>query len=62
LTIPRLLAQPFQEGFLYGTTGEVIVLIDYRWNDGTVVRRWFVDPASIKQADITLRKSPDPLT
>ncbi|MGH1464223.1 MAG: hypothetical protein ACRBBQ_02580 [Cognatishimia sp.] len=37
---------PFQEGFIIERTQEVHVFTDYRWNDGSVSRRQFVDPKS----------------
>ncbi|WP_420415750.1 hypothetical protein [Marinovum algicola] len=42
---------PFQEGFIIDGTQETHVFTDYRWNDGSVIRRQFVDPNSY---DITL--------
>ena len=42
---------PFQEGFLHDGTTETHVFTDYRWDDGSVIRRQFVDPDSY---DITL--------
>ena len=35
---------PFQEGFLNTVTQEIHLFTDYRWNDGSVSRRWHVDP------------------
>ena len=35
---------PFQEGFVDDGTQEVHVFTDYRWNNGSVSRRWHVDP------------------
>lgn len=37
---------PFQEGFIIDGTRETHVFTDYRWNDGSVSRREFVDPES----------------
>ena len=37
---------PFQEGFIIDGTQETHVFTDYRWNDGSVSRRQFVDPES----------------
>ena len=34
---------PFQEGFLYDGFEEIHAFTDYRWNDGSVSRRWHVD-------------------
>jgi hypothetical protein len=35
---------PFQEGFLNDGAQEIHLFTDYRWNDGSVSRRWHVDP------------------
>ncbi|AMY71579.1 hypothetical protein [Frigidibacter mobilis] len=35
---------PFQDGFLNDGTQEIHLFTDYRWNDGSVSRRWHVDP------------------
>lgn len=35
---------PFQEGFLNDGSQEIHLFTDYRWNDGSVSRRWHVDP------------------
>ena len=35
---------PFQEGFLNDGTQKIHLFTDYRWNDGSVSRRWNVDP------------------
>ncbi len=37
-------AWPFQEGLLSDSRREVHLFTDYRWNDGSVSRRWHVDP------------------
>jgi hypothetical protein len=37
---------PFQEGFINDGTQESHVFTDYRWDDGSVIRRHFVDPDS----------------
>ena len=42
---------PFQEGFIIDGTQEIHVFTDYRWNDGSVIRRQFVNPDSY---DVTL--------
>ena len=44
----KLLATPFQEGFERQSNGLVLILIDYRWNDGSTVRRWLVDPKKVR--------------
>ncbi|WP_299305515.1 helix-turn-helix transcriptional regulator [uncultured Litoreibacter sp.] len=51
----QLLAAPFQEGF-YNQRGDLsLVLIDYRWNDGSTVRRWLVDPKKIDISGIVFK-------
>jgi len=35
---------PFQEGFLNTDTQALHLFTDYRWNDGSVSRRWHVNP------------------
>jgi len=37
-------AVPFQEGYAIGADCEIHVFTDYRWNDGSVSRRWHIDP------------------
>ena len=50
-----LLAVPFQEGFEKRQDDLTLVLIDYRWNDGSTVRRWLVDPKKVKQSAIVVK-------
>lgn len=38
---------PFQEGFLNDGTQEIHLFTDYRWNDGSLSRRWHVDPGGL---------------
>ena len=38
---------PFQEGFLNDGKQEIHLFTDYRWNDGSVSRRWVIDPERI---------------
>lgn len=54
-TGPKLLAAPFQEGFEHKSSGVELVLIDYRWNDGSVVRRWLVDPRKVKPSAVVMK-------
>jgi transcriptional regulator with XRE-family HTH domain len=51
----QLLAVPFQEGFELRQGDLTLLLIDYRWNDGSTVRRWLVDPKKVKQSAIVLK-------
>ena len=54
---------PFQEGFIIDGTNETHVFTDYRWDDGSVSRRQFVDPDSYKHTLVITRpvslKRPD---
>ena len=51
----QLIAVPFQEGFENRRGNLTHVLIDYRWNDGTTLRRWLVDPKKVKQSTVVLK-------
>ncbi len=51
----QLLAVPFQEGFQKQRADLSLVLIDYRWNDGSTVRRWLVDPKKVKMSGIVFK-------
>jgi hypothetical protein len=51
LTISRLFARPFREGFVPTANELALVLIDYRWDDGFVERRWLANP---KKVDLSL--------
>mgnify|MGYP003627272323 FL=1 len=42
--VMRKTGWPFQEGFLNDGVQELHLFTDYRWNDGSVSRRWHVDP------------------
>jgi|TARA_B100000446_G_C10478984_1_gene315214 hypothetical protein len=53
--IKKKTAWPFQEGFIINGTAETHVFTDYRWNDGSVSRRQFVDPNSYDHTRITVR-------
>lgn len=46
---------PFQEGFIIDGTQETHVFTDYRWNDGAVIRRQFVDPDSYNVTLVIVR-------
>ncbi len=57
---------PFQEGFLNDGAQEIHLFTDYRWNDGSVSRRWHVDPerfdvclAELRPFSLTPSKSSD---
>lgn len=56
---------PFQEGFLNDGAQEIHLFTDYRWNDGSVSRRWHVDPDGYDTClaelrPISLKASDDP--
>jgi hypothetical protein len=56
---------PFQEGFLNDGAQEIHLFTDYRWNDGSVSRRWHVDPDGYdtylaELRPISLKASGDP--
>jgi len=51
----QLLAAPYREGFEHRQGNLSLVLIDYRWNDGSTVRRWLVDPKKVRQSAIILK-------
>ncbi|RUS65084.1 hypothetical protein EGN72_01660 [Pseudorhodobacter sp. E13] len=42
--VKKLFGRPFAEGFLNNGAREIHLFTDYRWNDGSVSRRWHVDP------------------
>lgn len=44
---------PFQEGFIIDGAQEIHLFTDYRWNDGSVSRRWHVDPEDF-DADVAI--------
>ncbi len=57
---------PFQEGFLNDGAEEIHLFTDYRWNDGSVSRRWHVDRESfdiklvtVRQISLKLSNGPD---
>ncbi|QIE48180.1 hypothetical protein G5B38_21490 (plasmid) [Pseudohalocynthiibacter aestuariivivens] len=51
----RKIAWPFKEGFLNDGTQEFHLFTDYRWNDGSVSRRWHVDPERFDADLVDLR-------
>ncbi|CAD0187134.1 MULTISPECIES: hypothetical protein [Roseobacteraceae] len=46
---------PFLEGFIIDGTQETHVFTDYRWDDGSVSRRQFVDPDSYDPTLVIVR-------
>lgn len=46
---------PFQEGFIIDGMNETHVFTDYRWDDGSVSRRQFVDPCSYDHTLVVVR-------
>ncbi|MGI3167140.1 hypothetical protein [Pseudooceanicola sp. 200-1SW] len=53
--IKKKTAWPFQEGFIINGTAETHVFTDYRWDDGSVSRRQFVDPCSYDHTLVVVR-------
>jgi len=51
----KLLAAPIREGFDNQRGDLSLVLIDYRWNDGSTVRRWLVDPKKVDMSGIVFK-------
>ena len=49
---------PFQNGFLNDGAQEIHLFTDYRWNDGSVSRRWHVDPERFDACLVELRPGP----
>ena len=41
---------------MLGDNKEVHVFTDYRWNDGSVVRRWMVDPDQVDLENVVLHQ------
>ncbi|MEH6739458.1 MAG: hypothetical protein V7695_13050 [Sulfitobacter sp.] len=46
---------PFQEGYIAPPEGETHAFTDYRWDDGSVTRRWLSDPKGLDEQDIIIR-------
>jgi hypothetical protein len=46
---------PFQEGYVVRTDGETHAFTDYRWNDGSVTRRWMMNPKLINIETVMMR-------
>lgn len=46
---------PFQEGFINNETQKIHVFTDYRWNDGSVTRRWRVPPERLKSTSVSVQ-------
>lgn len=46
---------PILEGFICDETGETHVFTDYRWNNGSIVRRWEIDPDQIDHSRLVTR-------
>lgn len=53
--VKRKTGWPFQEGFIIDGTQETHVFTDYRWNDGSVIRRQFVDTENYDVALVIVR-------
>jgi len=50
----QLFALPIQEGVVLIRNECHVVWRDYRWNTGEVVRRWFIDCAKFRNAQIRI--------
>ena len=46
---------PFQEGYVSDSDDVKRVFTDYRWNDGSVTRQWYVDPEQIDFKSVSVR-------
>ena len=64
--VKKLLGTPFAEGFLNDGAREIHLFTDYRWNDGSVSRRWHVDPerfdadlADLRPVSLKVSGAPD---
>lgn len=53
--VTKTIARPFQEGYLSGPDIDAHVFTDYRWNDGSVSRRWHVDPEGVDDCRVFVR-------
>lgn len=50
----QLFALPIQEGIVLICNECHVVWRDYRWNTGQIVRRWFMDRAEFRDAQIRI--------
>ncbi|WP_424944686.1 hypothetical protein [Aliiroseovarius crassostreae] len=55
LVVKKLTGWPFQEGYTVANQSEVHVFTDYLWNDGSVSRRWHVDPDGVEFQSVEAR-------
>ncbi len=55
LVVKKQTGWPFQEGYLVAGQIEVHIFTDYRWNDGSVSRRWLVDPVGVEFRSVEAR-------
>jgi|GEM_PF-859731 len=46
---------PFLEGFIDDGKQEIHLFTDYRWNDGSISRRWHIDPKHYDRDQIVVR-------
>ncbi len=46
---------PFQEGFISERHNETHVFTDFRWDDKTIERVWYVKPSDVTHSCVTIR-------
>jgi hypothetical protein len=46
---------PFQEGFVIESQNEMHVFTDFRWDDETIERVWFIQPDDVALRSIVIR-------
>ena len=46
---------PFQEGFVIESKKETHVFTDFRWDDETIERVWFIQPKDVALRSIVIR-------
>ncbi len=51
---PRLTAQPIREGITFISGRPVVVWREFRWNTGSIVRDWHIDPKVARDLEITV--------
>ncbi|WP_417280980.1 hypothetical protein [Celeribacter sp.] len=54
----KKIGKPFQEGYVISGRIETLIFTDYRWNDGSVNRRWHVEPDKFDASRAILRPFP----
>lgn len=54
-TITKKTGWPFQEGFVVESQKETHVFTDFRWDDETIERVWFIQPDDVALPSIVIR-------